>query len=169
MRHAKPLTLHAVVLTSGLGLALAAGAATAKDPPKPDPAVTAQLDAAEMQYEVDEEGDYRMVFEMEDKRTQIVFLRAPVETFGRRRIREVWAPAYRAAGEGRIPAEVANRLLDATMANKIGAWASEGDVAVFVVKIDADASADELRETIEAAANTADAMENELTPGKDDF
>ena len=169
MRHAKPLTLHACVLTCGLGLALAAGTATAKDPPAPDPKVAAQLDKAEVTYEVDEEGDYKMVFEMDDKRTQMVFLRAPVETFGKRRIREIWAPAYKAGNGNKIPVDVANRLLDATMANKIGAWAAEGDVAVFVVKIDADATADELRETIEAAADTADAMEMELTPGKDDF
>ncbi|BCT93839.1 hypothetical protein LYSHEL_28660 [Lysobacter helvus] len=169
MRHAKPLTLHACILTCGLGLALSAGPAVAKDPPKPDLKVTAQLDAAGMSYQVDEEGDYKMVFEMEDKRTQVVFLRAPVETFGKRRIREIWSPAYKAEADGQVPMDVANRLLDATMANKIGAWAAEGDVAVFVVKIDADAPAAELRETIEAAADTADAMENELTPGKDDF
>ena len=169
MRLAEPLTLHACVLTCGLGLASIAGTAMAKDPPAPDPRVTAQLEAADMAFEVDAEGDYKMVFEMEDKRTQVVFLRAPVETFGKRRIREIWSPAYKADGEGRIPMDVANRLLDATMANKIGAWAAEGDVAVFVVKIDADATAEELRETIEAAADTADVMENELTPGKDDF
>jgi hypothetical protein len=169
MRDAKPLTLQAFALTCALGLALLAGSAAAKDAPKADPKVKAQLDAAGVKFEVDEEGDYKMVFEMDDKRTQIVFLRAPVETFGQRRIREIWAPAYKAEGSNGIPADVANRLLDATMANKIGAWAKEGDVAVFVVKIDADATGEVLRETIEAAADTADAMENELTPGKDDF
>jgi hypothetical protein len=167
MRDAKPLTLQAFALTCALGLALVAGAAAAKDAPKADPKVKAQLDAAGVKFEVDEEGDYKMVFEMDDKRTQVVFLRAPVETFGERRIREIWSPAYQ--GSDGIPADIANRLLDATMANKIGAWAKEGDFAVFVVKIDADATGEALRNSIEAAADTADAMEQELTPGKDDF
>lgn len=152
-------------------LLCAAVPALAQDAAKADPAVGRLLDQLEYEYEVDEDGDYRLVFEVDgatDKRSQLVYVRSPVETYGTLRIREIWAPGYKAAGKD-FPADVANRLLAATQDNKIGAWAKQDEYAVFVVKLPADAAAQALEDAIDAAVTSADRMEAELTPGKDEL
>lgn len=63
---------------------------------------------------------------------------------------------------------VANRLLEDSQDAKMGGWVKQDTTAMFVVKIDADATADQLSDAIDAAIRTADAMELELTK-KDEF
>lgn len=144
-------------------------ASAADDTPVPDAKIKALLDALDYSYEVDEQGDYMLVFEYEDQRSQIVYIRTPVDTFGVFTIREIWSPAYKSPEGEEFPADVANTLLANSNENKLGGWVRQGPHAVYVVKIDADASAEELRDAIDAAAVTADEMEAWLTPGKDDF
>jgi hypothetical protein len=136
-----------------------------------DPAVRKLLDELGYKYEVDSEGDYRLTFGMdedEDGRSQLVFVRSPVETYGAHAVREVWSPGYLSETD-QFPAAVANRLLVATQDSKLGAWAKQGRYAVFVVKLSASAAAGELDDAVEAALRSADEMEAELTPGQDAF
>ena len=136
-----------------------------------DPAVARVLDGLGYTYEVDEEGDYKLVFAMgEEKgsRSQLVYVRSPMESYGTHRIREIWSPAYLSAKDD-FDAAVANRLLTATQESKMGAWAKQNRYAVFVVKVPADATAEQLDDAIDAAVKSADEMEASLTPGKDDF
>ena len=137
----------------------AAGNAFAGDP---DRAVGRLLDSLEYKYEVDEDGDYRLVFDMEDDRTQLVFVRSSVENYGSHKIREVWSPGYKSPGP-QFPALVANRLLEDSQESKLGSWVKQSDIAMFVVKIDANAKADVLSDAIDAAIKSADAIELELT------
>ncbi|WP_305805173.1 YbjN domain-containing protein [Stenotrophomonas sp. YIM B06876] len=152
-----------------LGLALASlwGAAGVASANTPDRVVGRLLDALKYEYEVDEDGDYKLVYAVGEGRTQLVFVRSSVETFGNHHIREVWSPAYRSPGP-QFPAPVANRLLEDANTSKLGGWVKQGETAMFVVKIDADASAEVLSDAIDAAIRSADAMELELT-SKDEF
>ena len=129
---------------------------------EPDAAVGRLLDSLEYKYEVDEDGDYRLVFDMEDDRTQLVFVRSSVENYGSHKIREVWSPGYKSPGP-QFPALVANRLLEDSQESKLGSWVKQSDIAMFVVKIDANAKADVLSDAIDAAIKSADAIELELT------
>lgn len=133
----------------------------------PDRALGRLLDGLQYQYEVDEDGDYKMVFDLEDDRTQLAFVRSSVETYGNHHIREVWSPGYRSPG-AQFPAPVANRLLEYSNSSKLGSWVKQGNTAMFVVKIDADASAEVLSDAINAAVQSADELELELT-SKDEF
>lgn len=135
---------------------------------EPDSVIGKQLDGLDYEYEVDEDGDYKLVFEVGEGRTQLVYVRSPVETFGSHRVREIWSPGYESETED-LPADVANRLLDDSHSSKLGAWVKQDRYAVFVVKLAADAGPDRLDDAIEAAYRTADQMENTLTPGKDAF
>jgi len=134
---------------------------------EPDAAVGRVLDSLEYKYEIDDDGDYRMVFDMEDERTQLVYVRSSVETYGAHRVREIWSPGYKSSGP-QLPALVANRLLEDSNDSKLGGWVKQGDMAIFVVKIDADAKADVLSDAIDAAIKSADAIELELT-AKDEY
>ena len=135
----------------------------------PDAGIKSRLDALGYEYEVDDDNDYKLVFELDDaKRSQVVYVRSPVETYGTHAVREIWSPGY-ASPDGEFPPPVANRLLEASSDAKLGGWVKQGKNAVFVVKIAADASKEELDDAMDLAIRLADEMEVELTPGKDDL
>lgn len=155
---------HAAVVLLIATLCPAAGALAAD----PDPVIGRHLDSLDYPYEVDGDGDYKLVFELDGGRTQLVFVRSAVETFGSHRVREIWSPGYESKS-AELPADVANRLLADSQDSKLGAWVRQGHYAVFVVKLDAEATAQALDDAMEAAFRTADLMEAELTPGEDAF
>ena len=63
----------------------------------------------------------------------------------------------------------ANRLLVASMDSKMGGWGKQGPAAIYIVRIPANADKDTLDRALTAAIDSADEMEAELTPGKDDL
>ncbi|WP_303746391.1 hypothetical protein [Stenotrophomonas pigmentata] len=148
-------------------LALAATASGSAFAGEPDRAVGRVLDTLKYKYEVDSDGDYQLVFEMDDDRTQLVFVRSTVETYGSHHVREIWSPGYKSEGP-QFSALIANRLLEDSNDSKLGGWVKQGDVAMFVVKVDADASAEVISDAIDAAAKSADAIELEMT-SKDEY
>ncbi len=133
----------------------------------PDPAVGKALDALGYPYEVDEDGDYKMVFDVDHDRTQLVFVRSAVEDYGSHRIREIWSPGYNAP-TAQFSAEIANRLLEDAQGAKLGGWVKQQQLAMFVVKVDANAEGPVLADAIDAATHTADEMERALT-GQDEY
>ena len=133
----------------------------------PDAIVKAQLERKETPYEIDSDGDFAILVRIDDDRTQQVWVRSVVEKTDHQAVREIWSRAYQADGDA-FPARIANELLEHSNTLKLGGWVKNGDSAMMVIKIPADASADVLDEAIDLAAVTADKMELELT-GKDDF
>lgn len=134
----------------------------------PDAELGRQLTAAGVKFSTDEDGDYQMTFELEDGRTQLVYVLSRVESYGSNRVREIWSPGYRYSTP-ELDAKVANRLLQHSGEVIMGGWVRQKSTAMFVVKIAADASPAELRDAVEAAAANADTIEKELTGGKDEF
>ena len=147
-------------------LLLLALPARAAEGPVADPAVRKQLDALQVKYQVDEDGDYKMTFEVANGRTQMVFVRSPVETSGSHRIREIWSPGLKYSTP-ELDAKVANRLLENSAEVIMGGWVRHKSMAMFVVKIPEKSTPEELRDAIESAAACADAIELELTSRDD--
>jgi hypothetical protein len=83
------------------------------------------------------------------------------------KVREIWSPGYKHDGD--LPAPVANRLLAHGHGLILGGWTKQKAFAMLVVKIPATVTPKQLRDACEAAANAADEIEMELTPGKDDL
>lgn len=149
-----------------MALAVVAGpvaAATAA----PDPLIGKQLKGLGYSHEVDEDDDYRLVFELDEGRTQLVYVRSAVEEYGNVSVREIWSPGYTADTDS-LPAALANRLLEESNQAKLGGWVKQARTAMFVVKIPGDADAAQLADAIEAATRSADALELDLT-GKDEL
>ncbi len=169
-RQAAGLLGAAVLVSGGAAAQYATGSnrAAAAEAPAVAVSIGKQLDELGYEHDVDDDGDYKLVLEMEDDRTQLAYVRSPVHEFGSHRVREIWSPAYRVDG-GRFPAPVSVRLLEDSHDSVLGGWVKQGDIAMFVVKLAADASATELKDAIAAAVTTADAMETELSPGSDEF
>lgn len=135
---------------------------------EPDVRIGKQLKELDYSPEIDEDGDYKLVLELEDERTQLVYVRSPVHEYGSHAIREIWAPAYRIDG-GRFPAPVSERLLEDSHSSVLGSWVKQGEYAIFVIKVATDVSTEQLEDALVAAAYSADNMEQELTPDSDEF
>jgi hypothetical protein len=169
--HSSHLVSRLVVL-----LVLGASVAQAQDEPAPAPAPTADVRVERLlkeiaaEHTVDEDGDFRLVYDIGGGRSQLVWIPSGTSDFGALEIRQVWSIAHRS--QGPLPADLANRLLDRNGAVILGAWLIEpaGDEigVIFAVQLAAETDALSLRSAIHAVATTADAMEMELT-GKDDF
>jgi hypothetical protein len=144
-----------------LALPLSASAA------EPDAVVEAQLRKMGTPYEIDSDGDFKIVVRVSEDRTQLVWVRSVVEETEHLRIREIWSPGYH-TDQRNFPAAIANDLLARSNLLKLGSWVKQEGTAMLVVKIDAAASAEELDEAIDLAAISADAVELDLT-GKDDL
>jgi hypothetical protein len=133
-----------------------------------DPLVKKHLDSLKLKYEIDEDKDFKIVMDVGEGRTQLAYVRSSTESYGVNRVREIWSPGYKSETE-ELPQKVANRLLDYSNDVKMGGWVKQKRVAVFVVKISANASATELKDAIDAAVNSADEIEQEYTGKKDEF
>lgn len=143
-------------------------ARTAAPPAVADPRIREQLDKLGYKYEVDEDGDYALTFGLEGDRSQMAYVLSRTERYGKLQVREVWSPAYRTSAK-QFPADVANRLLEDSQLSKMGGWVKQDSVAVFVVKLDAAASGEDLDDAIDYVVRAADEMEAELSPGQDEF
>lgn len=143
----------------------------APDPaPTGDAALRALLDLNEITYEIDEGGDFKLLYDMGEDRSQLVFLASDVYDYRGVPIREIVGYAYRSdLPDGSFPAEVANTLLAYNATTKIGAWEKRENYAVFVVKLRPDAPWDELNDAYELVLRVADDMERELLGDDDEF
>ena len=170
MRIQSAIALPLLACAMGMGLALSGPLAAEESvSASPDARIKAQLDALDYEYEIDEDQDFKLVFKIGDEgRSQIVYVRSPVESYGEHEVREIWSPAYHSPTEA-FPALIANRLLEDSDNKKLGGWVKQNKYAVFVVKIPANADAEALDDALDAAMAAADEMEAELTPGQDDL
>ena len=132
-----------------------------------DPAVEKRLDARGIKYEVDDDGDYRVLYNYQkEKRTQLVFVGGSTEKTDAYVLREVFSPAAPVEGLDR---EKLVKLLTNSRHNKLGSWELEGPTLVYVIKLPDDATAAQLEEAMDMAGTVADDMEIELTGGKDEY
>jgi len=136
--------------------------------PKADQRVRKALDELELKYTIDSDGDFRVLFDMGEGRSQLAIIRSSTSKYRNLEVREIWSVGYKSEGK-QFPQEVANALLEDTFPKKLGAWAKLDDLAVFVVKFPADADNETLLSCLKLALEAADAMEEKLTGEKDEF
>ncbi|MFP4364078.1 MAG: hypothetical protein ACLFR1_09435 [Spirochaetia bacterium] len=131
-----------------------------------------QLDSMEFSYEIDQNNDFRFLWQLEDERTQLLWISSSTYEYMGMEIREVWSPAI--VFDGPVPEDVANRVLQDSYNQIIGSWYSrtneEGaSMLIFAAKIPAEASNEYLGATVSAVIHAADAMEAALTDGEDQY
>lgn len=168
MRH--PLRIP--LLTACLA-AMVALPAFAQDAPAATKAayasVKARLDAGNVRYEIDEDGDYKVVYSYASEgRSQLVFVSGRTEQAGDLRIREVFAPAAR-IGAGGLDAATANALLRDNYSKILGHWALTDPHLFYVIQVPDSIDAAGLKTVMDLVAQVADDKEIELTQGKDEF
>lgn len=135
----------------------------------PDPRVAAALDQEKIRYALDV-GDFRMRFDLEDGRSQVVWVASRTWTVAELEIRDVWSVAAR--GKGTLAADTASLLLRENARMILGAWqvnqGADEYLVVFSAPIPASADAATLREAIEVVALSTDRIEKQLH-GQDEF
>ena len=156
--------MHVTRLAIAAFLALAAPCANAADP-----ALEALLKAADIPFEIDDDGDYKVVYEWsKDKRSQLVYISGTAEELDGVKLYEIFSPA-KVLDDAGIDAALARRLLGENAKYKFGAWEVAGKHLYFGGKVPAGMPAAQFETLVSVVASTADDMELELTPGKDDL
>jgi len=131
-----------------------------------DPRVKKLLDETGLAYQVDRDGDYRIVLEFPDDngRSQLLFVDSKTHSYRSLEVREVWSVGYTSATD--IPAAVMRRLLEDNALTILGQWSISEQfgkkAAIFRVHLDANTDAATLRSVVELVAGKADDMEKEL-------
>jgi hypothetical protein len=149
LRNALALTLAATLVFLP---ALAPAAAS-------DASVEARLKARGTNFEVDDDGDYKIVIGFTaEKRTQLVFVSGKTESVAGFLVREVFSPAA-FLGKSGIDGAKALELLADSRRQKIGAWEVSGDVLYYVIKLPDNVDAMQLDAAIRIAAELADDAE----------
>lgn len=133
-----------------------------------DASVGSRLDARGIKYEIDGDGDYKVVVSYKSEgRTQLVFVSGATESIQGLLVREVFSPA------GKVRADAiagkALELLNESRTLKIGAWEIAGDILYYVIKLPDSVDATQLEAAIDIAAETADNKEIELSGNKDEL
>lgn len=133
-----------------------------------DNSMKRKLDALGQKYDIDSDGDFKMTFRFsEDKRTQIVFVSGHVEGAKPMMVRQVFSPVAKVKDDN-----IAGRALDLLRDNfglKIGAFEVNGDYLIYNIKLNDDATGDQLEKAISLVAAVADEKEKEISGARDTF
>ena len=133
-----------------------------------DNSMKRKLDALGQKYDIDSDGDFKMTFRFsEDKRTQIVFVSGHVEGAKPMMVRQVFSPVAKVKDDN-----IAGRALDLLRDNfglKIGAFEVKGDYLIYNIKLNDDATGDQLEKAISLVAAVADEKEKEISGARDTF
>lgn len=137
----------------------------------PDAALQAKLDELKLKYQMGENGDFKLIFEVEEGgRSQLVFLQSEMEEYGGLKIREIWSPVMKIQGD--LDQKLANQLLLENQQRKLGAWQlldlKGENLLSYAVKVPDPKTTDELFALIYCVMLSADEMEKKLT-GKDEY
>jgi len=151
-----------------LSLALATIAPAASAPREPSRNLQKLLDKARLKYQVDDDGDFKITYDLGGGRTQLAYVRSAASEYGSLQLREILSIGY-AAKEAEVPADVARRALAASADTKLGAWSLRGRLLIYVSKVPASADARELADAIEFTATVADRFEQETDGARDDY
>ena len=160
------MKLQALVVMGGALMMAVAAIASAEDATTPasgDPRVAAALKAAGLGYSLDE-GDFRLEYDVEEERSQRVWVASDTARIDQLEIRDVWSVAAR--GKGEVPAELARKLLAENVRMILGAWqvnqSRDEYLVVYSAQVDAAADAATLQKVIEVVMFSADRIEKQL-------
>ncbi|MBE9013747.1 hypothetical protein IQ250_26520, partial [Pseudanabaenaceae cyanobacterium LEGE 13415] len=126
--------MSVVTLLGVVAISTQTALAQTRNTPTPDARVKAALDKAGLKYEIDRDGDFKLVMELPNGRTQLVFVRSETQKLNDNfEIREIISPAYKSNGE--LSKDIANRLLTDSARKKLGGWQtiSDGNSSIAIL------------------------------------
>lgn len=128
-----------------------------------DAAVAARLKTLGVKATVDEDGDYRVVYNYaSEKRTQLVFVAGTTLDVKGTQIRKIFAPAAAISG-GKVDGAVALTLLEESGSSAIGGWEIRSGILYYAIEVPEPLTAVQLKAAMDICAELADDKEIELT------
>jgi hypothetical protein len=126
------------------------------------------LTKAELSYTEHDTGHFEVEFDGQDDQKQAVYVAKDVEYFERADVRKIWSLAL--ATQETPNADTSLKLLRQSARTKMGAWTVEQTpegqfMIVYCVKLDATATPDAVKSTMQYVAKIASIMKNELDQG----
>ncbi|MEQ9406243.1 MAG: serine protease [Fuerstiella sp.] len=135
---------------------------------KPAPLPIADImDKTELPYTKHESGHLEVSFDQDNNEKQAVFVTKEIEYYGRADVRKVWALATSLKEAPGL--ETMLKLMQQSARTKIGSWTIERSqngeyLVIYCCKIDATASPDALKSTMEYVAKLTTIAKKDLTP-----
>jgi hypothetical protein len=125
------------------------------------------LDKADLPHKKHSSGHYEVDVTLDSGKVQSIFMTKDIEYYERADVRKLWTLVSTSTQPP--SAEVAMKLLRLSSATKIGSWAIEQNSAgeymvMYVAKLDATATHEALRSTLEYIAKISISMKEELSP-----
>jgi hypothetical protein len=138
---------------------------------KGDRRVEKLLDLLELKYSIDKDGDFQVVLEFNDGRSQVAFIDSDTQDINDFEIREIWSVAY--ISKGFLDIDTANTLLLHNHQLKMGSWRlipgnNNTFLVTFCIQISADCDPESFGKALGLVLNIADEMEEKLT-GRDNL
>lgn len=130
--------------------------------------VTDVLTKAELEYKQHPTGHFEIELETgEEDRKQTVFITKDIEYYERADIRKIWSLALTTREAPTL--ETTMKLLNQSARTKLGSWSIEqtenGDyLYIYCAKIDATATPDAVKSTMQYVAKLTSSMQKELAP-----
>ncbi len=131
-----------------------------------DSRVKSRLDELGLKYEIDDDGDFRVVFNFEDDRVHEGFVLSETSRFEGLEIREIISVGH--VSEGPLDADLANAFLIFNSNVKFGAWqirSNDGErcVVIFSALVAADINSESLDVVLRAVIVTAENVKRKLS------
>jgi hypothetical protein len=140
---------------------------------KGDPKIKKLLKKADIKYTLTTKGNYKVVFDLDNGRTQLVIINSRLYDLKGLEVREIWSTVYKLEEKSDIKCEELFELMADNATNKIGALQIDDiegtDVLNFAARVPEDLDAKELVYLLELIASVADKWEVKFTDGKDDY
>ncbi len=129
----------------------------------PDNRIENQLNRMNLQYEVTSSGNFKLLFELENNRTQIVFINSETKYYEDAEVREISSPAKFIVKADELTHEQLWTILTSNYQSTLGAWqlepAANGWGLHFAVKVPALMPENRLMMYMVLVAKVADDME----------
>lgn len=129
----------------------------------PDDRIKKQLDRMELNYDIISTGDFKLLFELDSGRTQIVFISTSTNAYQDVEIREISSPVILVKDKSELTKDQLWMLLDQSFQSILGAWQlepyKEGWGIHFAVKIPAVIPDIRMNMYLSLVARRADDME----------
>lgn len=139
-----------------------------------DPRLVAAMERSGLEYEIDADGDVKILLKWDDGRSQAVWANSIIETYEGMEIREVWTVVAEYESKDDILPRILVDLLSANFKLKFGKYAllvneNSGEVRVlFILTIAADLDGPTLAKVISFVGEIADEKEIELEDNQAD-
>lgn len=161
------MAVNRLTLAGALSLALALGSLAQQPQVVADPRVEKSLNELKWTFKTDSDGDYTILLETAENRTQQVVVRSRTFQIGKVDQREIWSAA--AIAEPDVDVELGRALLSLNLQEKLGFWCTipqeqaKKHLVMYIARIPAECDAETFSEYAQGVAEVADAFEQELS------